>query len=175
MKTDVSHDLLDEADELGHEARAGSGTRSQLRLWLRLLACTTQIEDEIRRRLRTRFGITLTRFDYMAQLHRVPDGMRMKELSRCLMVTGANVTLLTDDLEREGLVERASHADDRRVWIVKLTPQGRRVFGTMAREHEQWVADLFGGLDEPAIQQLYTQLGALRVHLVQRRADDQET
>ena len=175
MKADPSHALLDQADQLGLEARVGKGTQSQLRLWLRMLACTTQIEDEIRRRLRARFGITLPRFDYMAQLHRAPDGMRMKELSRCLMVTGANVTLLTDDLEGEGMVQRASSAEDRRVWIVKLTPKGRRAFEAMAREHEQWIAELFGGLDAAAIEQIYTQLGALRVHLVQRRADEQET
>ena len=34
-----------------------------LKLWLRLLSCSTQIETEIRRRLRTQFGITLPRFD----------------------------------------------------------------------------------------------------------------
>ena len=37
---------------------------STLRLWLRLLACSTQIETEIRRRLRRHFGTTLPRFGY---------------------------------------------------------------------------------------------------------------
>ena len=41
---------------LGHEARAVGGDHAALKLWLRLLACTTQVEDEIRRRLRQRFG-----------------------------------------------------------------------------------------------------------------------
>lgn len=166
MKNDPSHTLLRDAQELGHEARAGSGDHAALRLWLRLLACATQIEAEIRRRLRAQFGVTLARFDYMAQLYRYRDGLKMRELSRYLMVTGGNVTGLTDDLERDGLVAREASPSDRRAWILRLTPKGRRAFEAMAQEHERWILELLGGLDERTVQQLYTQLGALRVQLV---------
>ena len=87
---DASHALLREAQELGPEARADRGDHVKLKLWLRMLACTTQVEAEIRRRLRARFGVTLARFDYMAQLYRYRDGLKMRELSRYLMVTGGN-------------------------------------------------------------------------------------
>jgi hypothetical protein len=60
---DPSLARLGAIDELGHEARADAGDQMALRLWLRMLSCTTQIEDEIRRRLRARFGISLARFD----------------------------------------------------------------------------------------------------------------
>ena len=166
-RDDASHALLSEAQELGHEARAGSGDHAVLKLWLRMLASTTQIEAEIRKRLRERFGISLARFDYMAQLFRYKDGLKMRALSRYLMVTGGNVTGLTDDLERDGLVVREGSADDRRAWIVSLTPKGRRSFESMAQEHEQWLLELFAGLDVKTVHQLYTQLGALRVQLVQ--------
>ncbi len=164
---DASHALLSDAQELGHEARAGSGDHAVLKLWLRMLASTTQIESEVRKRLRDRFDISLPRFDYMAQLYRFRDGMKMRELSRCLMVTGGNVTGLTDDLEKEGAVVRESSPGDRRAWIVRLTAKGRRHFETMAREHEGWILELFSGLDAGTVQQLYAQLGRLRVHLMQ--------
>jgi DNA-binding MarR family transcriptional regulator len=166
-RDDASHTLLSEAHELGHEARAGTGDHAVLKLWLRMLASTTHVEAEIRRRLRDRFGISLARFDYMAQLHRYKDGLKMRVLSRYLMVTGGNVTGLTDELEREGIVKRESLPDDRRAWIVRLTPKGRRNFETMAQAHEQWLLEMFGGLDAKTVQQLYAQLGALRVQLVQ--------
>ena len=166
MKNDPSHTLLRDAQELGHEARAGSGDHAALKLWLRLLACATQVESEIRRRLRAQFGVTLARFDYMAQLYRYKDGLKMRELSRYLMVTGGNVTGLTDDLERDGLVAREASPSDRRAWILRLTPKGRRGFEAMAQEHERWILELLGGLDERTVKQLYTQLGALRVQLV---------
>ena len=163
---DASHAALSEAQELGHEARAGQGDHAVLKLWLRLLASTTQIEAEIRTRLRERFGISLARFDYMAQLYRYKSGLKMRALSRYLMVTGGNVTGLTDELEGDGLVERIASPDDRRAWIVCLTAKGRSAFEAMAQEHEQWILALFEGLDPKTIAQLYTQLGALRVHLV---------
>jgi len=170
MRNDPSHTLLRDAQELGHEARAGSGDHAALKLWLRLLACATQIESEIRRRLRAQFGVTLARFDYMAQLYRYKDGLKMRELSRYLMVTGGNVTGLTDELERDGLVARETDAADRRACIVKLTPKGRRGFETMAREHEAWIHELFAGLDARAVQQLHDHLGTLRVHLMRNDA-----
>jgi DNA-binding MarR family transcriptional regulator len=173
-RDDASHAALSEAQELGHEGRAGQGDHAVLKLWLRMLASTTQIEAEIRTRLRARFGISLARFDYMAQLHRYQDGLKMRALSRYLMVTGGNVTGLTDELERDGLVVREGSPDDRRAWIVRLTPKGRRGFEAMANEHEQWLLELFKGLDAKTVQQLYTHLGALRVHMVRNDASSED-
>lgn len=165
-QNDPSHALLSDAQELGLEGRARSGDHAKLKLWLRMLSCTTQVEAEVRRRLRARFGITLARFDYMAQLYRYRDGLKMRELSRYLMVTGGNVTGLTDDLERDGLVTREGSPTDRRAWILRLTPKGRRSFESMAQEHEEWILELFAGLDGTVVRQLHDELGKLRVQLV---------
>ena len=69
----------------------------ELRLWLRLLTCTTLIEGEVRGRLRERFDVTLPRFDLMAQLDKAPEGMTLSDVSKRMMVSNGNVT---------GLVER---------------------------------------------------------------------
>jgi DNA-binding MarR family transcriptional regulator len=122
-----------------------------LKLWLRMLACTVRVEDAIRSRLRTTFGITLPRFALMAQLERHPDGLRMGELSKRMMVTGGNVTGIVAQLEAEDLVARVPDAQDGRAFMVKLTPQGRRAFAQMAAVHEGWVAELFDGI--PAADQ----------------------
>ena len=128
------------------ETRLTNDHHQSLKLWLRMLSCTTLIEAEIRTRLRAEFGITLPRFDLMAQLDRHPEGLRMGELSKRLMVTGGNVTGITDQLEQEGLVVRAAVPDDRRAFSVKLTPPGRRAFKRMASVHEGWIAELMDGL-----------------------------
>ena len=114
-----------------------------LKLWLRLLSCTVRVENTIRSRLRARFGITLPRFDLMAQLERHPEGLRMGELSKRMMVTGGNVTGIADQLEREELVARVPDPQDGRAFMLKLTARGRAVFAEMAVVHEAWVADLF--------------------------------
>lgn len=149
--------------DAGHEARAAESDHASLKLWLRLLATATQIETEIRRRLRTQFDTTLPRFDYLAQLHRHPKGLRMNELSRHLMVTGGSITGLTDQLEQEGYVQRAPSPDDRRATLLRLTPAGRSAFESMAAVHEAWVVDLLGGLNAAERSTLHGLLGRLRV------------
>src|SRR5690606_17575542 len=130
-------------------------------------SCTTQIEAEIRRRLRTRFGVSLARFDYLAQLYRHRSGLKMRDLSSHLMVTGGNVTGLTDELVRDGMVLRELSATDKRSRIVRMTPRGRKAFEQMAKEHEEWIVELFGSLKPTDIQKLYRQLGSLRVALLE--------
>ena len=135
-----------------------------LRLWLRLLTCTQLVERELRTRLRDEFETTLPRFDLMAQLERVPSGLRMSELSRRMMVTGGNITGITDQLEAEGLVERAEVEGDRRAYLVRLTPKGRQQFNAMAQAHEAWIVDAFASLSARDIQTLHALLGKVKDH-----------
>lgn len=165
----LTHVLGDQS--IGREARVQSTDHSAVKLWLRLLSCSTQIEQEIRTRLRQRFGTTLPRFDYLAQLERHPEGLRMNALSRYLMVTGGNVTGLTDQLVAEGWVERVPDPEDRRSLIVKLMPAGRKNFLRMAQEHETWLVELFEGFDAAHKGALYEMLGSLRFHLAQKDAE----
>ena len=74
-------------EDTGHEARVKKNDHIELKLWLRLFSCTTQIEDQIKQRLRDQFQISLARFDYMAQLFREPNGLNMSDLSNNLMLT----------------------------------------------------------------------------------------
>ena len=147
------------------ETRATSEDSQALRLWLRLLACTNLIEGQVRSRLRRDFDITLPRFDLMAQLERVPQGMKMGELSKRMMVTGGNVTGITDQLVAEGLVVREDNPKDRRAYIVKLTPEGRRAFKKMAEAHAKWIVELFAGISDKERAQLYGLLAVLKTHV----------
>lgn len=149
------------------ETRATVDDHQALRLWLRLLACTNLIEAPLRQRLREQFDGSLPRFDLMAQLDRHPGGLKMRELSRRLMVTGGNVTGLTDRLVAEGLVERREDPKDRRAYTVALTADGRKQFRTMARAHEGWVVELLGGLTAAEQGQLFELLGRLKGSLAE--------
>jgi DNA-binding MarR family transcriptional regulator len=155
---------------LDTETRATDGDHLALRLWLRLLACTNLVEAPLRKRLREQFEGSLPRFDLMAQLDRHPGGLKMRELSDRLMVTGGNVTGLTDRLVREGLVERRDDPGDRRTSTVTLTAEGQRQFRTMARAHQAWVAELFGGLSAAQQGRLFELLGQLKDSLPTDRA-----
>jgi DNA-binding MarR family transcriptional regulator len=146
------------------EARGHSEHPEALRLWLRLLTCTQLIEKQVRTELRERFDTTLPRFDLMSQLERNPDGLKMNELSRRMMVTGGNITGITDQLVTEGLVERQEVAGDRRAFRVRLTALGRKSFEDMARQHEGWIVNAFSGLSARDINALHKLLGKVKQH-----------
>ncbi len=151
-------------DTLDLEARAHSEHAQELRLWLRLLTCSQLIEKRVRAGLREQFDTTLPRFDLMAQLERHPEGLKMKELSHRLMVTGGNVTGITDQLVAEGLVERMAVEGDRRAFLVRLTPEGRSGFERMAAQHEQWIVEAFDGLSPRDLDHLHKLLGKVKQH-----------
>lgn len=152
--------LLEDVEALVRDEPAGS--KMELRLWLRLLSCSNLISAEIRRRLRTEFEVTLPRFDVMAQLHREPEGLRLGDLSRRMMVTNGNITGLIDRLVEEGLVVRESDPNDRRATTVRLTRAGSTMFRMMASAHESWIHEMFARLPPRMVEELLGDLEALK-------------
>src|SRR5215213_2325590 len=152
---------------MDREFIARRGDHSALRIWLRLLTCTQLIEKRVRAGLREEFRTTLPRFDLMAQLERHPEGLKMNELSRLLMVTGGNVTAIVDQLEKEGLVERFDEPADRRAFRIHLTRTGEKTFTEMARAHEEWVVDMLSGLSRREQDDLLRLLAKAKVHAVE--------
>ena len=139
------------------------GDRSSVRVWLRLLSCTMAIEKEVQRRFIER-GMTLPRFDVLAALDRHGE-MNMGALSQALLVSNGNVTQLVQKLVRDGLVEMHKPPSDRRSSIVRLTPEGRDVFGRLARAHQDWIEQMVGGLDYTQRERIYVALGVLKMSI----------
>jgi len=152
---------------MDREFIARRGDHSALRIWLRLLTCTQLIEKRVRAGLREEFATTLPRFDLMAQLERHPEGLKMNELSRLLMVTGGNVTGVVDQLEKEGMVERLDEPADRRAFRIRLTRSGDKTFAEMARAHERWVVELLAGLSGRERDELLKLLAKLKSHAME--------
>lgn len=143
----------------------GNAHQDDLRLWLRLLTCTNMIEGQIRSRLRSEFDVTLPRFDLMAQLYRASDGMMMSEVSKRMMVSSGNVTLIVEHLVSSGDVERQTSAHDRRAQLIRLTEAGRDNFRKMAAAHEVWIAGMFDGLSGKDIASLMKLLAKTKASL----------
>ncbi|MDE2579417.1 MAG: MarR family transcriptional regulator [Hyphomicrobiales bacterium] len=174
-ETSPISDLLNEAGLPPHddvEAIVRSepgGEKRQLRLWLRLLACANLIEAEIRHRLRVEYDMTLPRFDLMAQLYREPEGLRLSDLSKRMMVSNGNLTALVDRLIVDGYVSRTTDSNDRRAFVVQLTKAGAFIFSQLATAHEGWLRELMGDLSEAQMTSLTHDLAHLKRSLIQRR------
>ena len=145
--------------------------RDDLRLWLRLLSCTNFIEYELQHRLREIFGISLARFDFLAQLYRAGENeLTMSALGQRLMVTGGNITGLTDRLAKDGHVARHPDPSDRRIQRICLTDQGRAFFEKMAVIHNQWIGEIFADVDSASAGELQEMLTKLKTS-AERAAD----
>ena len=147
-------------DDFETDLRADDGL--ELRVWLRLLTCSTLIEHGVRHGLHRSFGTTLPRFDVLAQLQRAGKPLSMGDLSRRLMVTNGNITGLVDRLAREGLVERRRADGDRRVQMVELTDAGAASFARMAADNRRWVTGMMEGLARKEKETLFALLGRLK-------------
>lgn len=139
-------------------------SKQSLRLWLRLLSCSTLLEKRIRRRLAEDFETTLPRFDVLAAFERAPAGLSMGELSKFLLVSNGNVTGIVSRLIEDGLAERVA-GGDRRTVRVRMTPRGRRTFKTISAQHEKWIDKMMGGLSGREIATLLALLAKVRTSI----------
>lgn len=137
--------------------------KQRLRIWLRLLKISRQMEGEIRERLRVEFATTLPRFDVLAALYRESDGMKMSALSAALMVSNGNVTGIVERLVTDGLVVRVPVSGDRRAMIVRLTDRGRTEFAHMAKVHKGWISSMLDMLSDEDSEMLVHLLDNMQI------------
>jgi len=148
--------------ETESRAEDGADNRDQIRLWLRLLTCTTLIGTELRRQFREEFDFTMPRFDVLAQLDREPGGLVLGELPKRLMVSAGNLTPIVDRLVEDGYITRTPSPLDRRVQIICMTTEGRKAFRRMARKHGLWLAAVLQDFPRDRLQGLTEQLDLLK-------------
>lgn len=147
--------------------------RSNVRLWLRLLTCTTVIEKRLKRRFADQYGSTLPRFDVMAALDRNPAGMTMGQLSQELLVSNGNVTGVVQTLARDNYISIVQSPTDGRASIVRLTQLGRECFSGIAEAHHEWIDMMLEGLTRDQRVALYDLLGALKISLADDKGKEQ--
>jgi DNA-binding MarR family transcriptional regulator len=136
-----------------------------IRVWLRLLSCSTIIEKRVRRRFADQFDTTLPRFDVLATLDRAPEGVAMGDLSKALLVSNGNVTAIVRQLERDGLIASRPADHDRRSSIVMLTAAGRDHFAELADAHHRWIKGMLAGVDPQSLHALYDLLGTVKASI----------
>lgn len=138
---------------------------SSLKLWLKLSACTSMIENELRGRLRVTYNTTLPRFDLLAQLNGSENGLRMGELSARLMVSNGNITAISNQLQKEGLIYKHTDDNDRRSTYLSLTEEGAELFSKMNESYIEWIDQLFDKLKEPKSKRSYKALSEVKLAL----------
>ncbi|HYC69590.1 MAG TPA: MarR family transcriptional regulator [Opitutaceae bacterium] len=80
-------------------------------------------------------GLTEAQFNVLNVLGPNPAGLSQRELSDVLIVDRSNVTNMLDRMEQNGWVKRGDHPADRRIYVVTLTPEGRKLWQKVLPEY----------------------------------------
>ncbi|MEZ5913267.1 MAG: MarR family transcriptional regulator [Paracoccaceae bacterium] len=93
-------------------------------------------------------GVSLAKFDVLAQLVRSPDGLSMGKLSSALRVSNGNVSGLVNRLMKDGFVEKIMSDADRRSFTAKLTPLGAERFHQANTAHHEVLSRILQDLSD---------------------------
>jgi DNA-binding MarR family transcriptional regulator len=106
---------------------AGTRPLSPLELdaWRGLLRTHAVLVKRLDAELEAAHGLALTSYEVLLHLsHAEGHRMRMCDVAESVLLSRSGLTRLVDRLERDGLVGRASCADDARGAYAQLTPAG---------------------------------------------------
>ena len=83
------------------------------------------------------FGLSPAQFNLLMAVKHVgkDEGISQSQIGKHLYVTAANITRLIDGLEQQGLLLRHAHPQDRRVNLIKITPQGAQLLDRVWIKH----------------------------------------
>ncbi len=106
-------------------------------------------------------GLTPPQFDVIATLGNTL-GMFMNQLAEKTLVTKGTLTGIVDRLEQKGLVRREVPPENRRCFLIVLTPEGERVFEDVFPTHIAYLKERFDQLTEYELTQIKSALQRLR-------------
>ncbi len=125
-------------------------------LTLELFEKLSKVTDKVRKvQAKQMFEQKLTspQFNVMDVIYK-NGSLPLKKISEELMVTGANITCVVDNLEKEGFVKRVQSSEDRRLINVELTPTGKSKIESIYPEYKQKIAENFSALNETEQKEL---------------------
>jgi len=121
-------------------------TKQALSLWEKL----SQTYEALRKtQVKAVFEHKLTgpQFNVLEVLY-VYGPMPLKKIGERLFVSGANITCVVDNLEKEGFVKRVPSNEDRRIIIAELTEKGRSKMENVFPIHAKNITSITNALSE---------------------------
>jgi DNA-binding MarR family transcriptional regulator len=141
------------------------------RLWLQILSLHGDIFSSLNALLNTEFGLSLAKFDVLAQLDRYREGLALGQLTQNLKVSGGNVSGLVQRLLADDLISREMSSQDRRSFIVRLTPKGEALFKKAAEAHRRHLGERLADI---SAREMDDALAILRSLASKVRAEDKK-
>ena len=113
------------------------------------------------------YGLTTATFNVLVVLMSADRSLSPCDIGDQLLVTRGTVTGLLDSLERQHLVRRMPHPEDRRMLVIQLTGEGRSLLDRLLPDHYQAMGEILGCLSDEERGAFAEVLTKLQAHLSQ--------
>lgn len=112
-----------------------------------------------------KFDITEAQYNILIVLKLEGRELTQIEIGDRLVTSRSNITSLIDRLEHKGFVKRQDAEDDRRIYRIQLTEQGRRIVDKVEKAYVEKVEEIMSHLGKAECKTISKSLERLRVSL----------
>jgi MarR family 2-MHQ and catechol resistance regulon transcriptional repressor len=131
------------------------GTKEEqktLNAFIKLTRASESVNGRLARHLSDE-NLTVSQFGVLeALLHLGP--LNQRELGQKLLKSGGNITMVIDNLQKHGLVEKVTDPNARRAVIISLTKKGKKFIQKVFPEHLNRIKKEFSVLSSKEKDQL---------------------
>jgi len=137
---------------MGILKRYGEDVDLALSTWVKLARASSTFQKKSMENIRS-FGLTQPQFAVIEALGHLGP-MKIGKLCDKMLVSGGNMTLVLDNLEKNKLIERIHSKEDRRAILVQLTKSGDKLFKDIFVKHAQFINKLMSVLSKEEQNQM---------------------
>ena len=95
------------------------------------------------------YGLSFPQYNVLRVLEASKNSQnKMSDVSRIMLVPGANITGLAKRLVKDGFIIKKSDDRDERVTILEITPKGKRTLKNIEKEKDEWLKLMLKNLSE---------------------------
>jgi DNA-binding MarR family transcriptional regulator len=87
-------------------------------------------------------GLTVAQFGVLEILYHKGD-LRICDIIEKTLSTGGNMTVVIDNLEKDGLIGRYSDPNDRRASLIRITEKGKKLVEEIFPKHVENISEIF--------------------------------
>jgi len=112
--------------------------------WLALLRTHARLWDQVEAQLRRDHGLTIARYDVMANLEAAGGRLGLSELAAAIVLSPSGLSKLLDRMAAAGLIRREPDPDDARSSFAQITARGRSLVAEARERHHALLQRRFG-------------------------------
>jgi DNA-binding MarR family transcriptional regulator len=112
--------------------------------WLALVRTHARIWEQLEAQMRRDHGLTIARYDVLAQLDSSGGRLRLSELASSVVLSPSGLSKLLDRMEVSELIRREPVQGDARSTFAVITPRGRSLVKKARRSHHELLQQRFG-------------------------------